>query len=331
LKITLGSDEANVIRAAVKEYKYQFPEEVAKWVFGRQPLGQLDPNITISGTTTRKILRNKSYVAADSTNVKPIVRKRELRKNLLTEKHLLLRKSYCDLVDKWYKADALIITADEYQEHFGGSGLRRVNTDKGTNLYRSKAPIRFSREQWAASSDDPTIIRPHCIWEAEKATNYKDWHRQLREAKKVLDEEVRRRRARCDKEGTIEHYLLQQKNKEVDRENEKRFHRRSQGDRYGSLKYWTPTRLFPFDKIEKEEEKGDLDFLFMAFEIYRKYLFPYARDLAMFNPHRQVIILEDNDGSHHKARRLLAPKILNLRNSIESLLGHIHLFPLSLP
>jgi hypothetical protein len=51
----------------------------------------------------------------------------------------------------------------------------------------------------------------------------------------------------------------------------------------------------------------------MAFEIYRKRLFPYARDLAMYNPHRQVVILEDNDGSHLKARRLLAPEILELK------------------
>jgi hypothetical protein len=50
----------------------------------------------------------------------------------------------------------------------------------------------------------------------------------------------------------------------------------------------------------------------MAFEIYRKHLFPYARDLTMINPHRQVVILEDKDGSHHKARRLLAPEILEL-------------------
>lgn len=321
LKIAPGSEEANKIRSAVKEYKYQFPKEVAQWVLSRQPLGQIDPNITISETTTRKILRDKRYIATDSTNVKPIVRKRQLRKNILTEKHLSLRKSYCDLIDKWYEDNALVITADEYQEHFGGSGLHRINADKGSNSYGSKAPIRFSREQWAASSDDPSVQRPHCIWEAEKATNHENWHRQLQEAKQVLNKEVRRRRARCNQEGTTEYHLLQQKNKEVDIENEKRFHRRSQGDYCGSLKYWTPTRLFPFEKIEKEEEKGGLDLLFMAFEIYRKYLFPYARDLAMINPQRQVIILEDNDSSHHKARRLLAPEILKLEEQYGVIFG----------
>lgn len=50
----------------------------------------------------------------------------------------------------------------------------------------------------------------------------------------------------------------------------------------------------------------------MAFEIYRKHLFPYARALATNNPSRQVVILEDNDASHIKARRLLAPEILAL-------------------
>lgn len=51
----------------------------------------------------------------------------------------------------------------------------------------------------------------------------------------------------------------------------------------------------------------------MAFEVYRKYLFPYARALAKNNPIRQVVILEDNDGSHLKARRLLAPEIMELK------------------
>jgi hypothetical protein len=227
LKVAPGSKEANIIRSAVKKYKYQFPEEVAQWVLHRQPLSQIDPNITISASTTRRVLRDKRYVAADPTNVKEIVRKRQLQKNLLSEKHLRFRESYCNQIDRWYKGNALVITADKYQEHFGGSGLHRVTVDIGSNSYGSTAPICFSREQWAASNEDITIQRPHCIWEAEKATNYKNWQRQLKEAKDVLTEAVRLRRARCDQGGTPEHHLLQRKNKDMDDENEKRFHRRS--------------------------------------------------------------------------------------------------------
>jgi len=50
----------------------------------------------------------------------------------------------------------------------------------------------------------------------------------------------------------------------------------------------------------------------MAFEVYRPWLFDYARKLVKNNPLKRVIILEDNDRSHHKARRLLAPEILEL-------------------
>lgn len=321
LKVKPGSPEANRIRAAVKANKYQVPEEVAQWVLQqRQPLGSIHPN-TVSASTTRRVLREKRFVAADPINVKKITRNRELQKNLLTERHLDLRRTYCDQVDTWYQEHALVITTDEYQEHFGGSSKSHINVNQGESRYGSQAPIRFSREQWAACSEDLSIQRPHCIWEAEKASNHMNWHRQLQDAKEVLKKEVQQRRARCSQEGTPEWITLQKRNKQVDEDNENRWLRRQKGERCGSLHYYTPERLFPYERIEKEEEKGGLDFLFMAFEIYRKYLFPYARALALNNPSRQVVILEDNDGSHIKARRLLAPEVLALEEDFGIIFG----------
>lgn len=72
-------------------------------MLNRKLPGQIDPNITIVASTTRKVLRDNHYTARDDTNVRPIVRKRHLQRNLLTEKHLRLRESYCDQVDRWFK------------------------------------------------------------------------------------------------------------------------------------------------------------------------------------------------------------------------------------
>ena len=71
----------------------------------------------------------------------------------------------------------------------------------------------------------------------------------------------------------------------------------------------TPARLFPYDKLERDNKKGGIDFAWYAFEIYIKRLFPYYKAIQDRNPRKQVYITEDNVALHHKARRLLAPRI----------------------
>jgi len=228
LKVQPGSTKANEVRTAAKKYKNQKPREVA----------QRTLNTTeIAASTARKILRDPRYCVADPNNKKKITRKKELQKNLLTDRHRRLREAYCDQIDRWYaeKENILLITTDEYAEHFGGSALCHVNADEGESLYGSQAPIQFSCEQWAACSEDTSVERPHVIWEAQKAANHKTWHCQLHEAKAVLRREVDKRRARCDEVGTQEHKLLHQKNEEVDRENEQRWLRRIKGEKNGNL------------------------------------------------------------------------------------------------
>lgn len=56
-----------------------------------------------------------------------------------------------------------MITCDEYTEHFGGNERYHANLEQGENSYSSKAPIRFSREQWVATCEDTTIQRPHYV------------------------------------------------------------------------------------------------------------------------------------------------------------------------
>jgi hypothetical protein len=46
-----------------------------------------------------------------------------------------------------------------------------------------------------------------------------------------------------------------------------------------------------------------------AFEVLQKHLFPYHKALRDNNPSKEVIVVEDNDPSHIKARKLLAAEI----------------------
>jgi hypothetical protein len=222
-----------------------------------------------------------SGTSKNPTYTKKISRNRELQKNQLTERHLHLRCAYYGQVDDWYKQNVLVVTADEYQEPFGGSSKNHINVNQGDTRFGTQAPVSFRREQWAVSSEDTSITRPHCIWEAEKATDHEDWHLQLSAAKEALRQEVKNRRERCSPKGTSEHRLDEEQNKQIDVDNKKRWHRHLRVERNGgTLKYFTPERLFPYDKVEKEGAKGGLDFHFMAFEVYRKHLFPYVRALA---------------------------------------------------
>ena len=52
-----------------------------------------------------------------------------------------------------------------------------------------------------------------------------------------------------------------------------------------------------------------MNFVWYAFEILQKKLFSYYEAVQANNPAREVVIAEDNDPSHLKARKLLAPEI----------------------
>lgn len=92
----------------------------------------------------------------------------------------------------------------------------------------------------------------------------------MKEAKEILEEEVYTRRAVCSDSSTPKYKELLLRNEDVIKENKRRVSIRKGEEGYttGRLRVFTPVRLFPFDKVEKEETKGGLNFLFITFEIY---------------------------------------------------------------
>lgn len=81
------------------------------------------------------------------------------------------------------------------------------------------------------------------------------------------------------------------------------------GQRQGRKNAFTVERAFKYEKLEREAKKGGLDFVWYAFNVYEGVLFKYYMDLQRLNPGKDVYIVEDNVGVHHKARRLLADQI----------------------
>ena len=124
----------------------------------------------------------------------------------------------------------------------------------------------------------------------------------MRGAQKIADERVELQRQRAAEEGTEEFNQLQQINLAINAQN-------TTLPRKNHKKAMTPPRLYPFKKIIRENEKGGMDFVWYAFEVLEKELFPYFNAVKANNPDADVYIIEDNLGSHGKARELLAAEI----------------------
>jgi len=71
----------------------------------------------------------------------------------------------------------------------------------------------------------------------------------------------------------------------------------------------TPSHLWPRERFIRDNRKGGLDFVWYAFEVYEKLLFPYYDKIRQAAGDRPVYIVKDNVGIHSKARRLLAREI----------------------
>lgn len=86
--------------------------------------------------------------------------------------------------------------------------------------------------------------------------------------------------------------------------------KRANADDTGGPKNLTPERLLPYQLHDPNEGFKKLNFVWYAFEVYRKLLFPYYREICRHNRGRRVVIQEDNHGPHLKARhQLLQPDI----------------------
>ncbi|KAK5132972.1 hypothetical protein LTR08_008335 [Meristemomyces frigidus] len=118
-----------------------------------------------------------------------------------------------------------------------------------------------------------------------------------------------------ERRGMMVEHAERREEHAIKKENTERAAARKAGKRGKGTRALHPItlqRLFVKEKLKKSSEKGGLDFLFIAFEIYRNRLFLYARAIKDRNPYRKVVITDDNDPSHVKARRLFAPEIRRL-------------------
>lgn len=248
-----------------------------------QPSNDLDPR------QVRNIAVSHAHRMADPEGQRPITRKRALEKTSLDRPNLDDRRRYCDYLLS-LPDSAILINCDLTTIDFGGSA--------------QKDP-RFTHMQWAAACSDTRLPRPHLIWEPETEEDAGALLDRLHSQQAVLDSVVTGYRQKAAEEGSPEWRLLQLKNSEI------AAHKSNIRGRKGRKVPMTPERLFPMEEIERDsnKNKGGVDSIFYAFEIYQKLLFPYYRAVQRLNPASRVYIVEDNVGLHHRARRLLAPEI----------------------
>lgn len=142
---------------------------------------------------------------------------------------------------------------------------------------------------WTPESDDLT---------AELATKLKAIQAKL---DAIVDHQIEQ----AKQPRTLEYNHLLDLNREIEAHNKAI----TPGVRKGRKQRFKPERLYVKERFTRDHKKGGLDAVFYAYEIYEKHLFPYYEEVKRLNPNKQVFIVEDNVGVHHKARRIMAPLI----------------------
>lgn len=303
-----GDEVSLTVRRGVREHPYQAMDNAAnRYLRERQVLGEIDQNIRPLGVQqVYNILQDSEQCAADPEDQRVYTRHRVYRRNELSAANIAKRQAYLFEVEQLEQAEAIIICCDEKAYHFGGTPDRHVTLPINTSSYQSCAPTRFKLEQWAAAcGDDCSVKRPWTVWELRDQTS-EELQKQLDEcnaqARRITDEQ----RANARVHGTPEHQYLVWMNTQV---KIKRLWMRANANDSGGPKEWTVERLFPYQSHDIKEGTKKLNFVWYAFEVYRKLLFPYYREICRRNPGRRVVIQEDNHGPHLKARQLLQPEI----------------------
>jgi hypothetical protein len=297
-------------RRRTRQRPIQKQEEAANFAFERvrnnhttttrKPLGEL------SAKQVHNITQGQLHSQADTIDSRPITRKRALEKPAIKKLDLDDRKRYCDLILGLDESKTILISCDETPLEFGGSGHTHASAPQGEVVYADEASDpRFSKMQWDAASNDTRVKRPCLVWNREEQEETGVLMQKLAHQNKLLHDRVNHNRAEAQKPGTNQHQLLSDLNAQVDAHNTPL----PPGQRKGRKKRYTVDRAFPYEKLEREAKKGGLDFVWYAFNVYEGVLFDYYRQLRGFNPGKDVYIVEDNVGVHHKARRLLDDKI----------------------
>ncbi|SMR46070.1 unnamed protein product [Zymoseptoria tritici ST99CH_1E4] len=266
----------------------------------RRPLQELD------NRQIHNILRSKEHCAADPFDKRPVKPLRGIEKPALSKLDLPDRERHCDVIEGLNPHTTILITCDETPVDFGGSlGHQRILAPQGTTPYVDQHDPRYMRIQWAGACFDTSIERPWACWGPGEDEDSLQLTQKLAASQKILDNKVEEQRARCSIQGSVEHQLLTQKNDEVEQFNASL----PAGKKRNKRKPFTPERLFKKERLVRAGKKGGIDFVWYAFEVYQKRLFPYYERVVRNNAFKDVYIYEDNVGLHHKARRLLAPEI----------------------
>jgi hypothetical protein len=303
-----GSDLSVAVRRGAVEYpKHERELAARQGIRKRQALGELSPNVQVPARQQIfNICEDNEHRDFDPDDKRKLVRYRALEKILLDEEHKLERLEYCDVVDTYVAEDVLIVYTDEKKYYFGGSSHpNRITAGQGERVYDSTTSSRFMLEQWAAGcAGDTTVPRPHCCWDPAVQNN-EELAGRLAAVNKQAREEVDARRLNCKVEGSPEWTELRKRNEEIRAENT----RLSFDNLPKNHRLLTPARLYPYEDFKVTGLKGKLNFVWYAYEVYEKLLFPYVDALRKNNTHKDVVVVEDNAPSHLKARKLLAADI----------------------
>ena len=306
-RVAPGSKESIAIRDAIRgPYDLQPQVEAVNRVWNHMRKKEVrEPLKELGNRQAYNILLSKEHCAADPHDQRPISRKRKLEKTALDILDLSDRKRYCNEIQSHRSQYTLLICCDETPIGFGGSIHAKASAPVGVVKYTDKRKPVFKKHQWAAACADTRVRRPHLVWcqaEEEEAELLKS---KLVKAVDILRQKVDEQRSRAVQKGTDEYNYLQHLNTQVQSLNEER----ARNKVHGRLHLWTPERLYKYEKLERDNKKGGMDFVWYAFEVYEKRLFPYYLEIQALNPRKTVYITEDNVGVHRRARKLLAPYI----------------------
>ena len=152
--------------------------------------------------------------------------------------------------------------------------------------------------QWAAACADTRVTRPHAVWKSENEEDINELKAKLDVEVQLLCNLVDEQRSKASTPGTAEYEFLEAEQAKVDAYNAEQKRKKLRSRKHKL----TSARLFPYDKLVRDNKKGGLDFAWYAFEVYVKRLFPYYRELRALNPKRTIYITEDNVPLHYKAR-----------------------------
>lgn len=310
-RVQPGSDASVRIREAVRgRFKYQKQVEAGNFAYERvrtdhtttqrKPLGELNAK------QIHNITQGRLHSEKDPIDSLPITRKRTLEKPALSKLNLDERKRYIEYILTLDEDKTILISCDETALEFGGAGHTHVSAPRGVVVYTDEASDpRFSKMQWDAASNDTRIKRPCLIWNREEQEESQVLAQKLEHQNKLLRSRVDYNRREASRPGTPQFELISDLNAQVERHNASLPY----GQRRGKKQKISVNRAFRYEKLEREAKKGGLDFVWYAFNVYEPVLFSYYRQLRDLNPGKEVFIVEDNVGVHHKARRLVADQI----------------------